>query len=177
MSKKESFVSERKCFYFIFQQKGLIHRSELNFYTDNLHKTVATHFQNNEKTIVQFKRDSFLLIFTFRFIAPRKCFLGAANNKFVKRKNSKLYFWPFQRSEFESRWSLQFFCKIELEKNENKEKESGLAHFFKKNSVLFPWILLASIFLCSSFQHLTVKNFFITIAHGLIRTRVLWWLK
>ena len=49
MSKKESFVSERKCFYFIFQQKGLIHRSELNFYTDNLHKTVATHFQNNEK--------------------------------------------------------------------------------------------------------------------------------
>ena len=25
-----------------------------------------------------------------------------------------------------------FFCKIIVEKNENKQKEAGLAHFFKK---------------------------------------------
>ena len=33
-------------------------------------------------------------------------------------------------SEFESRWGLQFFCKIVIEKNENKQKKRpGLAHF------------------------------------------------
>ena len=32
-------------------------------------------------------------------------------------------------SEFESRWSLQFlFCKL-YEKDENKQKRSGMAHF------------------------------------------------
>ena len=39
-----------------------------------------------------------------------------------------------RRSEFESRWGLQFFCKIVIEKNKNKNKKRpGLAHFFKKN--------------------------------------------
>ena len=32
-----------------------------------------------------------------------------------------------RRSEFESCWSLHFFCKV-FEKNENKQKEQGLAH-------------------------------------------------
>ena len=31
-----------------------------------------------------------------------------------------------RRSEFESRWSLQFFCKIVFEKYENKQKEAGV---------------------------------------------------
>ena len=37
-----------------------------------------------------------------------------------------------RQSEFESRWGLQFFCKIVTEKNENKQKEAGLGPF-KKN--------------------------------------------
>ena len=35
-------------------------------------------------------------------------------------------------SEFESRWGLQFFCKIVIEKNENKQKEAGVGPFLKK---------------------------------------------
>ena len=37
-----------------------------------------------------------------------------------------------RRSEFDSRWSLQFFCKIVVEKNENKQKEAGVGPIFKK---------------------------------------------
>jgi len=37
-----------------------------------------------------------------------------------------------QQSEFESRWSLQFFCKFVFEKNVNKQKEAGVRPFFKK---------------------------------------------
>ena len=33
------------------------------------------------------------------------------------------------RSEFDSHWSHQFFCKIVVEKNENKQKEAGLGLF------------------------------------------------
>ena len=35
-----------------------------------------------------------------------------------------------RRSEFDSRWSLQFFCKIVVEKNENKQKEAGVGPIF-----------------------------------------------
>ena len=35
-----------------------------------------------------------------------------------------------RRSEFETCLSLHFFCKIIPEKNENKQKEAGLANFF-----------------------------------------------
>ena len=31
-----------------------------------------------------------------------------------------------RRSEFESHWSLQFFCKIVFERNKNKQKEAGV---------------------------------------------------
>ena len=34
-----------------------------------------------------------------------------------------------RRSEFESRWGLQFFCKIVIEKNEYKQKEAGVVPF------------------------------------------------
>ena len=37
-----------------------------------------------------------------------------------------------QQSEFESRWGLQFFCIIVVEKNENKQKEAGVGPFLKK---------------------------------------------
>ena len=37
-----------------------------------------------------------------------------------------------RRSEFESHWRLQFFCKIIIEKNENKQKDAGVGPFFKK---------------------------------------------
>ena len=36
------------------------------------------------------------------------------------------------RSEFESRWSLQFFCKIFAEKKEYKQKEAWVGPFFRK---------------------------------------------
>ena len=37
-----------------------------------------------------------------------------------------------QQSEFESRWSLQFFSvKFVFEKNKNKEKEAGVGPFFQ----------------------------------------------
>ena len=39
-------------------------------------------------------------------------------------------------SEFEPCWSLQFFCKIVVEKNENKQQSSGLAHLKKQSSFL-----------------------------------------
>ena len=37
-----------------------------------------------------------------------------------------------QRSEFESRWNLQFFFKFVFESNENKQKEAGNGPFYKK---------------------------------------------
>ena len=40
-----------------------------------------------------------------------------------------------RRSEFESRWSLQFFCNIVFEKNENKQKEAGVGPLLKKVKV------------------------------------------
>ena len=33
-----------------------------------------------------------------------------------------------RQSEFKSPWSQQFFCKIVVEKNENKQKEAGLSN-------------------------------------------------
>ena len=36
-----------------------------------------------------------------------------------------------RRSEFESRWGLQFFCKIVVEKNENKQKRGWGWPIFK----------------------------------------------
>ena len=55
----------------------------------------------------------------------------------------QLWYWPWwwssgqrahlllRRSEFESRWGLQFFCKIVIEKNENKQKRGrGWPIFF-----------------------------------------------
>ena len=38
-----------------------------------------------------------------------------------------------QRSEFESRWSLQFWFLKLFEKNENKQKEAGDGSFKKSN--------------------------------------------
>ena len=35
-------------------------------------------------------------------------------------------------SEFESRWSLQFDCKIVVEKNKNKQKDAGVGQLFFK---------------------------------------------
>ena len=40
-----------------------------------------------------------------------------------------------RQSEFESRWGLQFFCKIVIEKNENKQKEAGVGPFFLKKKL------------------------------------------
>ena len=37
-----------------------------------------------------------------------------------------------RRSEFESRWTLQFCCNIVVEKNQNKQKEAGFVAFFKR---------------------------------------------
>ena len=37
-----------------------------------------------------------------------------------------------QQSEFESRGSLQFICKIVVEKNENKQNSSGFGPFLKQ---------------------------------------------
>ena len=46
-----------------------------------------------------------------------------------------------QESEFESRWSLQFFCKIVVEKNGKKQKETEVGPFLKirrkNNFVIF----------------------------------------
>ena len=42
-----------------------------------------------------------------------------------------------RRSESESRWSLQIFCKIFAENNENKQKEAGVGRFNKVAEVLF----------------------------------------
>ena len=39
------------------------------------------------------------------------------------------YFWG---SEFKSHLSLQFFTKFELQKNENQQKEAGVAHLSNK---------------------------------------------
>ena len=39
-----------------------------------------------------------------------------------------------RRSEFESRWGPQFFCKIVIEKNENKQKRGRGWPIFKKVS-------------------------------------------
>ena len=36
------------------------------------------------------------------------------------------------RSEFESSWSLQFFCEIDVEKNENKLKYAGIGQIKKQ---------------------------------------------
>ena len=38
----------------------------------------------------------------------------------------------YRRSEFDSRRSLQFFCKIVAVKNKNKQKEAGVGPFKKK---------------------------------------------
>ena len=38
----------------------------------------------------------------------------------------------FRQSEFEFSSSLQCFCKIVVEKNENKQKEAGVGPFFLK---------------------------------------------
>ena len=37
-----------------------------------------------------------------------------------------------RQSEFESRWGLHFFCKIVIEKHENKQKEAEVGPFFFK---------------------------------------------
>ena len=58
----------------------------------------------------------------------------------------------FRRSEFESRWGLQFFCKIFIEKNENKQKEARVGRFFKiENS------LTGCIFGCIKFRHALLR--------------------
>ena len=56
----------------------------------------------------------------------------------INNVHSGLWWWSsgqrarllLRQSEFKSRWGLQFFCKIVLEKNENKQKEAGVGPFF-----------------------------------------------
>ena len=43
-----------------------------------------------------------------------------------------------RRSEFDSRCSPQFYCKIVVEKNENKHKEAGVGQFYLKKSCKYP---------------------------------------
>ena len=49
-----------------------------------------------------------------------------------------------RQSEFESRWSLQFFCKIEFKKNENKQKEAQRWPIFVKKGtyLLFKFVMI-----------------------------------
>ena len=57
------------------------------------------------------------------------------------------WWWPsgqrahllLRRSEFESHWGLQYFCKIVIEKNENKQKEARVGPFFLKKKLIKDW--------------------------------------
>ena len=65
------------------------------------------------------------------------------------------WWWPsgqrahllLRRSEFESHWGLQFFCKIVIEKNENKQKEARVGQFFKKTLLMKTCIVCAETML------------------------------
>ena len=64
-----------------------------------------------------------------------------------------------RRSEFESRWGLQFFCIIVIEKNENKQTEAGVGPFLKKKVKKSYWLLRALM---------------AASALGVCRSRILW---
>ena len=78
-------------------------------------------------------------------------YCGYYNRIMSKRSHVGPWWWSsgqrarllLRRSEFESRWSLQFFCKIVIEKHENKQKEAGVGPFLKRDLMfdfhLPPW--------------------------------------
>ena len=54
-------------------------------------------------------------------------------------QRARLLLW---RSKFKSRWSLQFFCKVLFQKNENKQKEARVGPFFKHRNKVCNWTII-----------------------------------